>query len=375
MSTAKLIYASSERSVDLYYATKFSVPDPVIYIEHRSKKYLVLSNLEIDRAIKQADVDHCLSLTSFQQKAKKNVQSPNIADIISEVLKTKKITKLLVPKYTGFELVDGLRKLGYEVKPGQSPFYPARLIKNVQEIAYINKVQKAVFAGMQMVHDVLAQTKIKNNRLIYKGKALTSENLRQMLNVFLMQKGYLASDTIVACGKHSIDPHDVGQGLLRPHQSIIVDVFPKSLKSMYYGDATRTFCRGQAPEKLKDLYETVKQGQKLALTKIKHGVDAQNVHQTVQNFFDGRGYPTSEKKGRQQGFFHSTGHGIGLELHEEPVRIGPKSFKLKKGHVVSVEPGLYYSDIGGVRLEDLVAVTSESCKVLAHFPKKLEIGV
>ncbi|MFH1874848.1 MAG: Xaa-Pro peptidase family protein [Pseudomonadota bacterium] len=375
MSSAKLIYATSKRSADLYYATKFAVPDPVIYIDYRDKKTLILSDLEIDRAKKQAKVDYCHSLSKYAKIAKQTNKSPTIADVIHAVLKAKKINKLVMPKDTSFTLVDGLRKRGYEVKSGTDPFYPERLIKNSHEIAYIKNTQNIVFQGMQMVHDILAQSKIKRNQLVYKGRALTSEQLRKILNVFLMERGCLASDTIIACGQHSIDPHDIGQGYLRPHQAIIIDVFPRSLSNMYYSDATRTFCRGQASPKLREMYEVVKQAQKMAISKVKDGINGRIVHETVQKFFDQHKYPTLEKQGRKQGFFHSTGHGIGLELHEEPVRIGPKDYKLKKGHVVSVEPGLYYSGIGGVRLEDLVAVTKGSCEVLGSFPKKLEIGV
>ena len=145
------------------------------------------------------------------------------------------------------------------------------------------------------------------------------------------------------------------------------------MKTMYYGDATRTFCKGRAPEGLRKLYATVRAGQAMGLQRIRGGINGKTVHQAILKFFEERGYPTGEKGGRMQGFFHSTGHGIGLELHENPTRVGPVDYTLKAGNVVSVEPGLYYKAIGGVRIEDLVYVTRTGCQVLSGHPKRLEI--
>lgn len=373
MRQAKFIYDTPNHNADLYYAAKFMAGDPFIYFEVGGKKYLVLSDLEIDRAKKQADADYYLSLPKYVRLAEKKNKKMNMADVLHEIFKEKKIRKLMVPGNTAFDLVDALRKRGYRIQAGPRPFYPKRFQKTKEEKKYIEAAQRAIFQAIRMTQDVLAKSKIKGNRLIYRGSVLTSERLRQMISVFLLEKGYLAAETIVACGPQSIDPHDRGSGPLKPHQSIIIDVFPKSEKTLYYGDATRTFCKGRAPDALKKLYAAVRKGQELALSKIRAGINAKKVHEAVHKYFESKGYKTGEKSGRRQGFFHSTGHGIGLELHEEPARIGPKDFMLKPGYVMSVEPGLYYSGIGGVRIEDLVYIKKGGCEVLASYPKHLEI--
>jgi Xaa-Pro aminopeptidase len=160
---------------------------------------------------------------------------------------------------------------------------------------------------------------------------------------------------------------------LRANEPIILDIFPRSQKTGYFGDITRTVVRGQAGEAVRKLYDTVFHGQKIALQKISAGISTSEIHQCVQQFFVQRGYATGKRNGRMEGFFHGTGHGLGLEIHESP-RMGATSpGALRAGQVVTVEPGLYYPGIGGVRLEDVVLVTPDGAKNLTRFEKVLEI--
>jgi len=373
MPSVKLIYNSPERDADLYYTTRFWAPDPYIYVESRGKKYLVLSDLEIDRAKSVATVDRVLSITDYVKRAEKKKKKPSMIDLFHEILIEHKTKNVVVPGRTSFQIVDGLRKRGYKIKAGSYPFYEKRFCKTPEERKYIGQAQHAIFKTMHYVEMVLARSRIKKDQIIYDGQPLTSDNLRLMINIFLLERGYTASDTIVSSGRHSIDPHDIGEGYLKPHQPIIVDIFPRSQKTLYYGDATRTFCKGHASDALKKLYKTVQEGQALGISKIRAGINGRKIHEAILKFFESRGYKTGEHKGRQQGFFHSTGHGIGLELHEDPARIGPRNYILKAGNVMSVEPGLYYAGIGGVRIEDLVYVTKKGCEVIGFYPKRLEI--
>lgn len=372
MTTAKFIYDTSERCLDLYYITRFSAPDPFIYFETRGKRYMVMNDLEIDRAKKTATVDKVLSLTHYTKKTKK--KNPTRFDILDTIFREFRIKKLIMPPNTPMELADNLRKLHYKVIAGATPFYPERLIKTRDEVNEITRAQRAVYKAMRLAETTLRASAIKNNYLYYKGKMLTSERLKELIAVELLRLGYIVQEgTIIACGNHAIDPHNFGTGPLRPHQAIIVDIFPRSLASLYYGDATRTFCRGKAPPELKRLYAAVKTGQEYALKNIRAGLNGRNIHERIIKLFESMGYKTGEKDGRQQGFFHSTGHGIGLELHEAPTRIGPVDYKLKAGMVTSTEPALYYKGIGGVRIEDLIYITKRGCKILGYYPKRLEI--
>ena len=222
--------------------------------------------------------------------------------------------------------------------------------------------------------EVLRRSKIaRNRRLIYHGLPLTSEKLRAVIDCAILQACGLAANTIVAGGIQACDPHERGHGRLRANEPIIIDIFPRSQKTGYFGDITRTVVRGRASEAVKKLYHTVWRGQKIGFEQIRAKVPTADIHKAVQKFFVQQGYKTGRRDGRMEGFFHGTGHGLGLEIHEAP-RIGATSAgQLRAGHVVTVEPGLYYPEIGGVRLEDVALVTANGAKNMTRFEKVLEI--
>jgi Xaa-Pro aminopeptidase len=159
---------------------------------------------------------------------------------------------------------------------------------------------------------------------------------------------------------------------LRAHQTIIIDIFPRDMRTGYYGDITRTVVRGRPSDAVRKLWLTVEQAQDIAFGKLRAGVDGRDVHQAVLDFFKNEGYPTGQHRGRMRGFFHGTGHGLGLDVHESP-RLSVVPSRLKAGHVVTVEPGLYYWGIGGVRLEDVALIGASHARNLTTFPKLLEI--
>jgi Xaa-Pro aminopeptidase len=374
MRSAELIIDTTEKNVDLYYATGFTAPDSYIYFKIGGKKYVMMNDLEIDRARKNAKVNSVLSFSEYANKAAKTCKDPGQIDVVITALKEKKIKKLVVPESMSFTTVDYLRKKGFKIEAGPTPFYLGRLQKDKAQMTHVLDSQRAVFSAMKLAEDMIRKSKIKKNALYLNGKPLTSEIVRDAIQLRLYEKGCVVTDgTIVACGNDTIDPHNFGSGILKPHKAIIVDIFPKSMKTLYFGDSTRTFCKGKAPAELKKMYKVVKTAQTEAIKKIKAGVNGKKIHEGIVNYFDDCGYPTGEMGGRMQGFFHSTGHGIGLELHEAPLRIGPIDYKLKEGFIASVEPGLYYKKVGGVRIEDLVYVTKKGCEVLGRYPKKLEI--
>jgi Xaa-Pro aminopeptidase len=213
----------------------------------------------------------------------------------------------------------------------------------------------------------------RDRKLTYHGAPLTSEKLRAIIDIAIIQAGGLASHTIVAGGRQGCDPHEQGHGALRAQEPIILDVFPRSQKTGYFGDITRTVVKGRASEAIRRLYDTVARGQEMAFDKIVCKARGSDIHRAVQSFFESEGYKTGKKNGRMQGFFHGTGHGLGLEIHEAPRISLTSEDVLKTGHVVTVEPGLYYPAMGGVRLEDVVTVGPNGARNLTKFEKVLEV--
>jgi Xaa-Pro aminopeptidase len=194
--------------------------------------------------------------------------------------------------------------------------------------------------------------------------------LRAEIDSAILRAGGLPANTIVAGGDQACDPHERGFGPLKANSLIILDIFPRAAKSGYFGDMTRTVVRGRANEAQRKLWQTVREGQELALRKMKPGVDGLDLHNEVKRYFTDRGFPTEVRDGRQVGFFHGTGHGLGLEIHEFP-RFQKTVFK--PGQVLTVEPGLYYPGVGGARIEDVAVVTKSGNRLLSRFEKRLEI--
>jgi len=371
-----LMVADSERCADMLYAVGMFVPDPFIYFRVNGKPHIVMSDLEIDRAKQEASHCHVVSLSQWQKKLRSSgAKKVGLPQVIRSVLRSKGISKAVVPHGFPLGLARDLRQLNIKVKPKTGAFFPERQIKSAAEIKKISAALIMAEVGLAEGIQALKNCRIdKKRRLLYHNNPLTSEKLRAIIDTAIVQSGGLASNTIVAGGRQGCDPHDRGHGPLRANEPIILDVFPRSQKTGYFGDITRTVVRGKANEAIRKIYHTIERSQEIGFETIKNNVSGREVHLKIQAFFEKEGYKTGKIKGRMQGFFHGTGHGVGLEIHEAP-GMGPNSVDtLKANQVVTVEPGLYYWDLGGgVRLEDMALITTNGTRNLTKFEKVLEV--
>ena len=370
---ALLLVAASEGDSNMLYAVGFFVPDPFIFFQHKKKKYVVMSDLELDRAKRQATVDQVLSLSDYQRKLRKAGSPATMIGILEVLFRERGIRSLKVPANFSALLADQLRAKGFNLEVMPDPFFPEREIKRAQEVRHIAESLRVAKLGLDAGIRMLKRTKSRSDGYLYlNGSKLTSETLKTAVNTTIMAQGWLPSHTIISSGNQCVDPHHEGTGPIKANTSIIFDIFPRSQKNGYFGDLSRTVVRGRASDKLKKIYATVQAGQKIGFDLIRDGLNGREVHQKILDLFAREGFPTGQIKGRMQGFFHGTGHGLGLDIHEAP-RIAPVDATLKSGHVVTVEPGLYYLGIGGVRLEDVVLVTDKGNKNLTDCPQFLEI--
>jgi len=372
---ARLIYSASDSDSNMLWATRFFAPDPFIFLEKRGKRYLVMNDLELDRAKSQAAVDKVLAYSHYQKRWQhRGTQFPTTAQILVEVCADLKIRNLEVPSTFPLHLADQLRKLKMRVAPKADPFWPDREVKTKEEIRAISNSLRAAEIGMEAGIDAVRRTEIRKDGYLWlDGTPLTSEILKRIINTTIMAQGYVPSHTIAASGNECVDPHNQGSGPIRANTSIIMDIFPRSQSTGYFGDITRTVVRGRASERLKQAYHCVLKGQDIAFDRVRDGASAYDIHWEIVNYFNSEGFPTGSMNGRMQGFFHGTGHGLGLDIHEAP-SFGQRSKNiLRSGNVVTVEPGLYYQGLGGVRLEDVVVVTKTSCRNLVQIPKFLEV--
>jgi Xaa-Pro aminopeptidase len=369
MKRALVMYAASETDANLYYATRFLVGDPVPFLQIGRRKYLVLSDLEIGRGRDQAEVDEILSLSELSRRIGKGA---TIARIIATVLRDHGVAGCEVPGNFPLELADQLRALRIKVSARPAPLYPERLLKTSAEIRAIEEAQRATEEAVEEALDVLRRSKPRGHKLYSKGELVTSESLRRVIDVALMERSCVAKNTIVASGDQGCDPHNRGSGPIKPDQTLILDVFPRSGKTHYYADMTRTVVKGTPSAAVEKQYRAVLEAQEGCIAGVKHGVNGRVLHDEIRAGFERQGYKTEPRNGKMVGYFHGTGHGVGLDIHEAP-SIGGRDSILETNAVVTVEPGLYYPGVGGVRLEDMVLVSRSGCRNLTRFPKQLRL--
>ena len=371
-SIPRLIYAASESSADMLYATRFFVPDPFLYLEQNGKKSILLSDLEIDRGRREAKVDEVISLSLIQRPLEKRLKKkPTIEQTIERFLRQRRVRRAVVPSDFPLGLANALNASGIKLEPISGLFDPGREFKRDEEIKQLQQAIALTEVGLERAYAVLRASEIKPGRKLFLGgKRLPSELLRAEIECAILRAGGIPMNTIVAGGDQAGDPHDRGSGPLAANSLIILDVFPRAGETGYYGDITRTVLRGKASEAQKRLWHTVLEGQAYALKKIRPGLSGQQLQKEVSDLFTNRGFPTEVREGRWTGFFHGLGHGLGLEIHESP-RIAATKFK--NGQVFTVEPGLYLPNVGGVRHEDDGVVTGNGFRVLSKFPKVLEL--
>ena len=360
-----LLCGTAETCVDIQYATGFKAVDQVIVVQSGRSGLLIVPPMEAGRARREASTAR--------------VQTPDDLGLVGEYrvsasgwalgyLKKQKVRTVRVSGQFPLGLARRLEKAGIKVKIEEGPLFPGRIVKRPGEIAELRKSQRAAVAGMRRAVDMIAKSRPDDKgRLALGGSILTADLVRNAIEREAGDRGCSAIDTIVACGRKSVDPHERGKGPLRINQPIVMDIFPRDKESGYWGDLTRTAIRGTPSRKVAAMHHAVSKAQKAALKRVKAGVFAGSVHQAAADELVRQGFQNQIKNGRHVGFIHTTGHGVGLEIHEAPA-VAPSRQRLRAGMVITVEPGLYYSDVGGVRIEDTVVVTTDGYRLLARCP-------
>jgi Xaa-Pro aminopeptidase len=370
---ARLLYAASDTDPDILYPTGFFAPDPFLFVEARGRRVMVMSDLEMDRARRQATVDEVLSWTAFARRLEARGERGGPAGVIAAVLRELKVRTVSVPRAFPLGLSMDLDERGVRLEVEPDPFWPEREIKTPAEVRAITAALRAAEAGLAAGIAALQACRIgRDGWLRRDNRRFTAEDLRAAVNTRILAEGCLPSHTICAPGDQAVDPHEEGHGPIRAHAPVVMDIFPRSERTGYFGDLTRTVVRGRASEKLKEVYALVHEGVRLGHRRVRPGASGIEIHREIQALFDARGYRTGVVGGRMQGFFHGTGHGLGLQIHEPP-SISVRGGILRPGHVVTVEPGLYYIGLGGVRIEDVARVTAKGSVNLTRVPKILEV--
>lgn len=376
-SVADLLYAAPNAQADMRWLTRFSAVDPILALRIGKKVIGVVPLLEVARAAKEGRFSKVLNLTEILTELRQGGRDAGIAEVIAHLAQQYKVTAFRVPDAFPAGLADRCRALGLTITPAPTPFFPERVVKTDEELDFIRAGNKASCAGFKAVERILAESEIKRGFVHHEGKTLTSEKLHAAIHRACLDAGGLNTEGLIAAaGLQGVDCHCHGHGPIRANGLIVVDIFPKMMATGYCGDMTRTYLKGEASPEQRRMVKAVKDAHTKAIALVKAGVTGAKVHGAVVEHFEKLGYKAGREQGLYTGFFHGTGHGLGLDVHEEPsVSLrGSGANPLKPGMVITIEPGLYYPSVGGCRIEDVVVVTKTGCELLSKHPYRWEIA-
>lgn len=359
-----VMYASS-RDADMRYITRFTTSDPFVYFYHGSGNgAIIVSQMEAVRAARESPAMVMTRTQAGLPDILKKEKDPLHAT--ARMISGQSGKKILVPPHFPVALARALEDY-CTVSVDSGTVLSMRAKKTRTEILTMKRVQGVTQTAMGLAVSLIRKSTSKKGILHYQGKPLTSEYIRYAMHCLLLEHGCSAVDTIVSCGKDTAIPHMTGTGPLHANEPVIIDLFPVEDNTGYYADMTRTVVKGEPSPEIKEMYAALQEAKHLAISRIRSGVSGADLYQGVVNFFKDHGYDSDTR-----GFVHNLGHGVGLQVHEMPT-VGPSGKALEPGHVITIEPGLYYPDIGGVRLEDIGAVTAKGFTNFTKFPEDLVV--
>ncbi|WP_435318072.1 M24 family metallopeptidase [Haloarchaeobius sp. TZWSO28] len=370
-------FLDDESNSNLYYTTGFGAPDPFFAVYTPDSIGVLVSSLEYGRAKKESRADVVKRHGDYDIQAKREEHGDDaFIKVVGEFLEDLGVSSLAVESGFGVAAADKLRDDGFTVTPDEDGVVgDIRAVKTDEEVDHVREAQHANEAAMARAEELIREASVEDG-VLYRADAdepLTSEFVKQEIEITLLRHDCSLDETIVACGQDAADPHDRGSGPLEADEFVIVDIFPRNKASRYHSDMTRTFLKGEASETQREWYEVTDEARKAALDAVEPGATGEEVNQAVVDVYQEAGYPTIFTDPQTEtGFIHSTGHGVGLDVHEGP-SISIRGEELKPGHVITIEPGLYDPDVGGVRIEDIVVVTEDGYENLTDYPIELVV--
>jgi Xaa-Pro aminopeptidase len=375
--TDLLIWADTLRSPEMRHEVPVVVPDAFLYLERGGERHVVITPFEVERVQGHDGLQpHAVEEFGWDDLVKRGIPMEEVQlGTAVRAVKEFGIEKAVVPTTFPIELADRLRAEGIEITPDRETFVQRRRVKTGAELEGINRAQRGAEAGMDAACELFRRAEEKDGSLVLDGEPLTCERVKIAIQQAFTGLNLLCDEFIVSHGEQTAIGHEMGSGEIKPNEPIVLDLWPRDRESSCYADMTRTFVIGEPSEELVTYQGLVYEALQQSLAAVKPGVLGREVYVVASEVFHEAGYPTGlhKRDGEvlEDGFFHGLGHGVGLEVHEQPW-LSRYPGELVAGDVITLEPGLYRSGYGGCRLEDLVLVTQDGAEVLTDYPYDLE---
>jgi Xaa-Pro aminopeptidase len=378
-----LFFGDSYRFPDIYHTIRFLAPDPQIVLQRDGEIVMLTNALEEGRARKQSRATKIENIDDYGARELAATMAPitdATATLIERFLVAHQATQIAVPQYFPLALADRLRAKGIDLTVIEG-LEQRRRAKRDDELAALEVTQRATEEAWQLGADAIARSETRpDGTLVLDGAPITAERVRAIIEGALLERGCAAESTIIAPGKQASDPHMIGSGPIRAHEPVVMDIFPQHKETRYYADMTRTVSKGAPAAEIVRMYEVVMRAQDAGIKALRPGITGREVHELVEDVIFAAGYDTLRAGQKHKpddpvtrGFIHGTGHGVGLEIHEAPSVGRGGTSPLAVGDVVTVEPGIYDPDVGGVRLEDMLVITAEGSRNLTRAPRQLVV--
>ena len=325
---------------NLYYMTGFW-GEAIGLLEKNGKTTIIAPELEVGRA--KSESKDCDVITAERGTGL-------ISSLISKIKKNQVCTDC-----QNYSIVTSLKKSIPKIKPSTEPFYNSRIIKDENEIAVLKKASKII--------DDMYEICSEKMKVGQKESELQAILMSYAINHQMFDTGYKSTlnPLIIAGGPNGALPHaQVTDRKFKKGDLVVVDITLRY--KGYVSDATRTFAMGKISSLANQAYEVVKESQKLGLKKVKPNIDCKDVDLACRKYIEDQNF------GKY--FIHSTGHGIGLEVHELPTISYRSETKLEKNMAITVEPGIYIENKFGIRIEDSLIVKDKPI-VMHKFTKEL----
>jgi Xaa-Pro aminopeptidase len=375
--TDVLIWADTLRSPELRHEIPVAVPDPFLYVEHDGERHAIVTAFEVER-IEEADGIKChpFEELGWDEMIAKGMKREDMdLEVCTRTCKELGVKSAVVPTTFPLGIADRLRADGVELTPDHEFFVSRRRVKSQAELEGIARAQRGAEAGMAAARELLSRAEPQNGSVVVEGEPLTCERLKLAIQQAFTEHDLFADEFIVSHGAQTAVGHDMGSGPIAPGEPVVIDLWPRDRQSACYADMTRTFVVGETSDELAEYQRLCREALERSLEAVKPGIEGRDVYVLVCELFEEHGYPTglSKKEGEvlEDGFFHGLGHGVGLEVHEQPW-LGRYPGELVEGDVITLEPGLYRHGSGGCRLEDLVRVSADGAELLTDFPYDLK---
>ena len=372
-----IIWADTLRSPEMRHEVPVVVPDPFLYLERDGERHVVITPFEVERVQGHDGLQpHAHEEFGWDDLVKQGIPMEEVElGTAVRAVKELGVEKAVVPATFPVELADRLRAEGVEITPDRETFVQRRRVKSEAELEGIGRAQRGAEAGMDAARELFRRAEERDGSLLLDGEPLTCERVKNAIQQAFTELNLLCEEFIVSHGAQTAIGHEMGFGEIKPNEPIVLDLWPRDRESSCYADMTRTFVIGEPSEELATYQKLVYEALQRSLAAVKPGVAGRDVYVVASELFHEAGYPTGlhKKDGEvlENGFFHGLGHGVGLEVHEQPW-LSRHPGELVEGDVITLEPGLYRNGYGGCRLEDLVLVTKDGGELLTDYPYDLE---